>query len=115
MPKELIRSDHPAYGTREEPEAYGFVDVRWDRETGYFQIATTCLDPSTYEVYTPLREAIEAPLTPPGEPPQFTELIALEGPMPVQAGYYVNLDRRGINELIRTLRRARDAAFGKDE
>lgn len=31
------------------------------------------------------------------------------------AGYYVDLDRDGINRLIRTLRRARDQAFGKDE
>lgn len=30
-------------------------------------------------------------------------------------GYYVSLDRRGINELIRHLRRARDQAFGRDE
>ncbi len=30
-------------------------------------------------------------------------------------GWHVTLDRHGINRLIRTLRRARDAAFGKDE
>lgn len=28
--------------------------------------------------------------------------------------YYVQLDREGINDLIRKLRRARDYAFGKD-
>lgn len=31
------------------------------------------------------------------------------------AGYYVDLDRRAINDLIRILRRARDQAFGRDE
>ncbi len=30
-------------------------------------------------------------------------------------GYYADLDRRGINQLIRHLRRARDQAFGGDE
>jgi hypothetical protein len=30
-------------------------------------------------------------------------------------GWHVSLDRRGINELIRYLRRARDQAFGRDE
>lgn len=30
-------------------------------------------------------------------------------------GYYVNLDREGLNKAIRVLRRARDQAYGKDE
>lgn len=30
-------------------------------------------------------------------------------------GVWANLDRAGCNRLIRTLRRARDAAFGRDE
>lgn len=30
-------------------------------------------------------------------------------------GFYVDLDRSGINRLIRNLRRARDQAFGRDE
>lgn len=30
-------------------------------------------------------------------------------------GWYVNLDRDGLNQLIRHLRRARDQAFGRDE
>lgn len=33
----------------------------------------------------------------------------------VEKGMYVDLDRRGINSLIRNLRRARDQAFGRDE
>ena len=28
---------------------------------------------------------------------------------------YVDLDRRGVNDLIRYLKRARDKAFGRDE
>lgn len=30
-------------------------------------------------------------------------------------GWYVTLDRYGINELIRRLRQARDKAYGRDE
>jgi hypothetical protein len=32
-----------------------------------------------------------------------------------QEGPYIDLDRRGINDLIRHLRRARDRAYGRDE
>jgi hypothetical protein len=35
--------------------------------------------------------------------------------IPEGDGWYVTLDRRGINELIRNLRRARDRAYGRDE
>lgn len=31
-----------------------------------------------------------------------------------EAGIFLSLDRDGINELIRSLQRARNAAFGKD-
>lgn len=31
------------------------------------------------------------------------------------SGLYVDLDRCGINDLIRILRKARDQAFGRDE
>jgi hypothetical protein len=31
------------------------------------------------------------------------------------SGVWTDLDRKGINDLIRVLRRARDAAFGRDE
>lgn len=30
-------------------------------------------------------------------------------------GWFVDLDRKGCNDLIRHLRRARDQAFGRDE
>ena len=33
----------------------------------------------------------------------------------IEEGYFVDLDRRRINELIRRLRKARDDAFGRDE
>lgn len=33
----------------------------------------------------------------------------------LEPGWFVSLDRDGINALIRNLRKARDAAFGRDE
>jgi hypothetical protein len=38
--------------------------------------------------------------------------IILDG---YDVGWFVQLDRVGINRLIRTLRKARDSAFGRDE
>lgn len=53
-----------------------------------------------------------------GGPIEFT----FTGPLPegvtVAPGFdslWVTMDRHGINDLIRHLRRARDAAFGRDE
>lgn len=38
------------------------------------------------------------------------------GPLtPAFDGWHADLDRAGVNRLIRTLRRARDQAFGRDE
>jgi hypothetical protein len=36
-------------------------------------------------------------------------------PEPEWAGQFVDLDRHGLNQLIRSLRRARDQAYGRDE
>lgn len=47
------------------------------------------------------------------------DIATLEGgdvdePTRARKGYFVQLDRDGVNQLIRTLRRARDAAYGSD-
>lgn len=93
MPKEVVHGDRN-YGPPEvagEPVVLPVVVVGWSRETGDVQIVTRDLHA---EVPTP-EEQRE------GIPPRY--------------GYYVTMDRRGINDLIRHLRRARDAAFGRDE
>lgn len=36
-------------------------------------------------------------------------------PYSLAAGLWVDLDRKGINDLIRLLRKARDRAYGRDE
>jgi hypothetical protein len=91
MPKEVIYGDVLPFG--EDDPRRAVVEVRWDGESGYFQIATK---ESTAEVFVP------------GD-------VLPENTIPAQYGWYTNLDRRGINDLIRVLRRARDQAFGRDE
>lgn len=67
------------------------VDVRWNRDGSYVQIVSKETD------------AFGGRLV--GDDPgtHYTD------------GFYVDLDRQGINKLIRNLRRARDQAFGRDE
>lgn len=67
------------------------VDVLWNREGGMVQVVTKATDADGG------RWAADSPET------HFTD------------GMYVDLDRAGINRLIRNLRRARDNAFGRDE
>jgi hypothetical protein len=91
MPKELVYSDTYPYSTTEP--ARSVVDIRWSRESSHVQIATRCVDASTEATY---------------KNEEFSTLSAADG-------WYLDLDRRAINELIRKLRRARDQAFGRDE
>jgi hypothetical protein len=51
---------------------------------------------------------------------EYVQLATVADEPPVRSGlggegWHVSLDRRGINEVIRYLRRARDQAFGRDE
>lgn len=92
MPKETIYGQ--LWPDGEDGNRASVVELRWDRDTGYFQIVTKAVDRYTGED---------------AQPPIATEELTY------MSGFYVDLDRRGINALIRTLRRARDTAFGKDE
>lgn len=88
MPKEII---YNKYGNT--PENSEFVHIGWDRDC-HVEVATVsphgrlmAYDPET-KTYVQM-----------GDTP----------------GWFIQLDRHGINEMIRVLRRARDAAYGKDE
>ncbi len=88
MPKENI-DDHVSKGFRAE--------VKWTpgqahQPDGWVQLATVN-QASTLTLDSEL----------PGDTPQKFD------------GWHVTLDREGINRLIRSLRRARDAAYGRDE
>lgn len=92
MPKEYITTE----SARRLQETNGgqepSVKVSWDR-VGYVQISTV------------LKGGIE-------------QIHSGEIDVPrgsVDEGHYVDLDRESLNQLIRVLRRARDAAYGRDE
>lgn len=123
MPKEVTYGDRPYSGKWKQdidgPEkevdvpVVGVVEVRWDRESGYFQIATLSYDSVIGGVVSEyplgLRELHTGQLTKEAEAAEEEEWLARN------QGLYVTLDRKGINKLIRDLRRARDQAFGRDE
>jgi hypothetical protein len=90
MPKQMIYPVPNPDGT----DADRRVEVGWHRDAGV-QIATTLLQPGAQRD----REFIDG-----SEPGRFA-----------WDGQYVDLNRPQINELIRALRHARDAAFGRDE
>lgn len=96
MPKEIVRGEYTVEenGLPTRDEDLSYVHVGWDRDK-YVQIAT--VEP---------RGAIA-----PWDRLQEKHVIAGGG----TPGWFVTLDREGINALIRNLRKARDSAFGRDE
>ena len=92
MPKEAVYGSEAPF----EPDGPGVsvVEVVWNREQGFTQVVSKAV-----------RRIDHGPLVESPEP----------GAIHYTDGFYVNLDRKGINDLIRNLRRARDQAFGRDE
>lgn len=90
MPKEYISGQYVFFENEESEPEQSVVCVKWSRETGDLQIVTRLKEAEVF----------------------YSEK---DDPMPVRYGWYVDLDRKGINDLIRVLRRARDQAFGRDE
>ena len=85
MPKEIIR--HAGSETIKG-------ELSWSRDGQYVQL-TTGLDVVVHHDGTE-------------DTPAFDDAE-------FQAGAYVQLDRKGLNDLIRIARRARNAVFGADE
>ena len=86
MPKEYIDDHYMGHDDDGVADGSQFrVKVGWSKESGDIQIATVAPDG-----------------------------VELRGEHPESNGWFVNLDRSGINRLIRTLRKARDQAFGSD-
>lgn len=112
MPKEVIYADdgHLPYGTPEDPgPARSVVELTWSREAEHVQLVTKCVEATSGETYRPPLEATEVP-----HGSNMVEVVDLPEPR-FQDGFYVTLNRDGINRLIRNLRRARDQAYGRDE
>lgn len=91
MPNETIRSRHEF-----DDGAGPFLNIGWGREAGYVQLGTT----------VPEGEGKLMVRGPDGW---------IDGDAVGASGWFVQLDRDGINRAIRTMRRARDQAFGRDE
>lgn len=89
MPKEVIYSDQLPWS--EEDPGVAVVEVRWGRDTGHMQLVTKAIHRATGDRLSD------------DEGIHYTD------------GFYVDLNRSNINDLIRQLRRARDQAFGRDE
>lgn len=87
------------------------VKVGWSRDAGHVELAVVeCVDGAFIEHAFQLSGA-----------PTIGEAPVSAGPfmeVPAEiwhgAPRYIQLDRNGINRLIRTLRKARDAAYGSD-
>lgn len=92
MPRESIYGQqHVVDGPREANPMVPMVDVMWSREAEYVQVVTKATDAHG------------------------GRWIGESGETHFTDGMHVDLDRKGINDLIRKLRRARDQAFGRDE
>lgn len=101
MPKEVIYGTDPPY--TEESSARSVIGVHWGRDGWeHLQVSASLFnDDGKYVDGNGATHQAEG-----------ADLMRRE----VWAqGFYVNLDRSGVNTLIRHLRRARDQAFGRDE
>ena len=120
MPVERIYGASPPYGTHEEPgEAVSIIEVTWGRHGTPVQIATKCVRRDDGTDYHPPLEAIEMVHAGTGLPVEGAsdlvvgELLEAEGI--ASSGFYADFDRNALNQLIRVLRRARNAEYGSDE
>lgn len=100
MPRESVFGAQMPYG--EHSSARTQVGVTWSKEAGHVQIYT-CLFNDDLRYVTADGVSHESE----GEEKSRREWAS--------QGLYVDLDREGINKLVRNLRRARDQAFGRDE
>lgn len=109
MPKERIDA-RPGYEfDGSDGHGRSVVEVSWGRETDYVQVVSKVIDRFTGDPYVKNPDEVLSPRA-------ARTVDEMEAPVPrFTDGMYVDLDRRGINDLIRVLRRARDQAFGRDE
>lgn len=116
MPKETVYGDTRPYG--DDSPARSVVELRWDRDAGHVQLATRCVHAADHSTFIP--EEMKTVINDAG----LAHTQELRGPSSEDDrdliwtcwdGFFIDLDRRGMNHLIRNLRRARDQAFGRDE
>lgn len=114
MPKELIYANH------EEPNGYCVSTVvGWSREPGHVEIAvqrpSRPVEDAGLTKSRTIGDVLREELTDPKWSNGSNYAEALNTMLCVyEQGWYCQLDRAGINRLIRLLRKARDAAYGSD-
>lgn len=110
MPKEIIHSSIAE--SNSEPVR---TVVGWSREPGHVEIAVQFPHPLPRPNTRTIPEMLRAELTDPKWSGDSNYAYTLNQMIAVYAdGWYCHLDRAGVNRLIRTLRKARDAAYGAD-
>lgn len=113
MPRERIFGADAPY--TEASSAQSVVGVTWSREGQHVQVFVELFNDDLKYVS--------------GE--DYPDIVPIGGSEPIKTrtaegedalrrkiwadGFYVTMERDGINKLIRNLRRARDQAFGRDE
>lgn len=100
MPKEQVFSRFRPY--TDKSSAQSVVGVHWGIEQEYVQVSASLFNDDGVEVRGDM-SVTQA------------EGEAAERRRVWSEGFYIDLDRAGINNLIRYLRRARDQSFGRDE
>jgi hypothetical protein len=85
-----------------DPERQYRVDIGWSRDRDHVEIGT--LTNTAVGIHNLAQHV----------PDSETPGSRYEGPI-AWNGLHCQLDRRAINDLIRSLRKARDQAFGRDE
>ncbi len=136
MPKEVIHGSQPAY---DDERSVAVVEIRWSKDAEYVQVVSRCIDRSTDEAWhsdetdhfravelaakhhefknAKTREAEDANALSTAEGIWLLDYLVDQfgTGLTVHGGFFVDVDRRGINSMIRNLRRARDQAYGIDE
>lgn len=110
MPRESVYASQTPYG--DDDPGRTVAEISWGRESGHVQIVTRRTHVSDGGDYVPPEIAQwfgdDGLVDPTRIEPGSMHISMLHG-------WWCDLDRRGINDLIRLLRRARDHAYGKDE
>lgn len=100
MPKVQIDSLHRGIDPQDS-----HVHLGWEKGLAHVELAT--IVPSG-QIWAPLGSTPDAG----SEMIRSDTHYLVDSPHP---GWFVQLDRAGINNLIRNLRKARDEAYGRDE
>lgn len=118
MPKETVYGRDVPASSSDGDDQRAVVDVHWQPDHCFVQIATHVLDSKPLVLKAPSDELDRIKIINGAEFVRADSSVGAPDSewsiLTAGSGFYVDLDRAGINRLIRNLRRARDQSFGKD-